>query len=104
MKIKYDLCFIMAIIYVVSVGILAYLYIKKKNNYVSHSYEPRVGDLVENNNKQCKHYKSCGEVMDIKALDGDMGKVIVYKVSNNGNTYKEDDVLVKTMDQLIQML
>ena len=44
--------------------------------------------------------KSEGKVLEIIALDGDMGKVIKYRVSNNGNTYKKGDILIKTMDQL----
>tara|TARA_Y100000589_G_C27056129_1_gene589384 strand:+ start:572 stop:850 length:279 start_codon:yes stop_codon:yes gene_type:complete len=72
----------------------------KKNNYVSHSCEPKVGDSVLNDNKKCKHYKSEGKVLEIISLDGDMGKVIKYRVSNDGNTYKKGDILIKTMDQL----
>ena len=83
-----------------------YLALSKKTithtNYVSHSYEPSVGDLVHNNNVKCKHFKSCGKVLKIKSLDGGMGKVVQYRVTNDGPTYKKGDVLTKTMDQLTQ--
>lgn len=70
--------------------------------FVSHSDEPQVGDLVVNNNSGCKHYQSQGKVIDIKDLDSDMGKVIVYQVSNNGDAFSIGDILEKTMDQLIR--
>lgn len=69
-------------------------------NFVSHSIEPVIGDLVKNNNTGCKHYQSEGEVLDIKDLNDDMGKIIVYRVSNSGDAYSPGDILEKTLDQL----
>ena len=77
-----------------------FMFRQKPGNYVSHTFEPEVGDEVENNNKNCKHFKSCGVVTDVKDLDGEMGKIIEYKVTNDGSTYKKGEVLRKTMDQL----
>ena len=68
--------------------------------YQSHTFEPRLGDPVVNVNPQCKHYGSRGVVMDIDELPEDAGKVIVYHVTNDGDTYGIGDVLEKTMDQL----
>ena len=85
------------------VVIIVFIFIiihKTPINYVSHTFEPNIGDKVLNNNKNCKHFNSCGVVVDIKDLDQDMGKVIEYKVTNDGATYKKGDTLNKTMDQL----
>ena len=68
--------------------------------YTSHSYEPSVGDWVENVNPGCKHYQSMGVVDSIEDLDGDAGKVICYIVMNNGSSYKKGMRLRKTPDQL----
>ncbi len=92
--------------------LLIYLYIKlyklqkyynNKNlsNFISHSYEPNIGSIIRNNNKNCKHFKSIGVVIKITSLNNDMGKVITYKVLNKGNNYNIGDILTKTMDQLI---
>ena len=98
-KIKINLtsAFIMAVLF-----FLAYYSTRsnKYQNYVSHSFEPNVGSEIVNNNLHCKHYKSCGVVTDIKSLDGDMGKVVTYRVTNDGNTYNSGDLLTKTMDQI----
>lgn len=72
----------------------------KYNNYISHSFEPQLGSAIVNNNKSCKHFGSCGVVTAINSLADDMGKVITYKVTNGGNTYRPGDVLTKTMDQV----
>lgn len=71
-----------------------------KEGFVSHSDEPKIGDAVINNNPGCKHYQSRGEVLDVKDLDNDMGKVIVYRCENSGDNWSVGDVLEKTMDQL----
>ena len=72
-------------------------------NYVSHSKEPKIGDMVKNNNPSCKHFESVGKVVDIKSLNNDMGKTITYKVANDGSTYCKGQLLNKTMDQLTAM-
>jgi uncharacterized membrane protein (UPF0127 family) len=74
-----------------------------KEGFVSHSDEPRVGDEVVNNNTGCKHYQSRGEVLDIKDLDDDMGKAIVYRCRNSGDNWDVGDILAKTMDQLTRI-
>ena len=86
--------------FIALVIIFIFFMLQKKSNYVSHTFEPKVGDEVLNNNKNCKHFKSCGVVVGIQGLDNDMGKVIEYRVTNDGNTYKKGDTLRKTMDQL----
>jgi hypothetical protein len=69
-------------------------------NFQSHTFEPVLGDPIVNVNRNCKHFQSRGTVTDIKDLAGDAGKVVVYQVSNNGDTFSPGDVLEKTMDQL----
>ena len=39
-------------------------------------------------------------VEEVKDLPDDMGQVIKYKVTNDGETYKKGDSLTKTIDQL----
>jgi len=67
---------------------------------VSHSAEPAIGSVIINTNPKCKHYKSGGTVLAIDSLDGDMGKVVTYLVSNNGENFVSGDVLTKTLDQI----
>lgn len=61
-----------------------------------------IGDTVKNINTSCMHYGSIGVVEDIEALPHNMGDVIVYKTTNSGDTWKENDVLKKTPSQLIR--
>ena len=77
-------------------------YIKESifDSLQSHTDEPVVGDMVKNINPGCKHFKSKGEVINIKDLDIDAGKVIVYQVFNSGDSFSLGDVLEKTLDQL----
>lgn len=60
-----------------------------------------IGSKVRNVNPSCKHYGSEGTVEDVEDLPNDMGKVVKYKVSNDGPNYKKGDILTKTIDQLI---
>ena len=60
------------------------------------------GDIVRNKNKNCRHYGSVGIIVGISDLMDDLGQVATYKVMNNGPTYKQGDVLSKTLDQLEQ--
>ena len=69
-------------------------------SFQSHTHEPEVGTSVINLNPNCTHYKSKGMVLKVSDLDNDMGKVITYRVSNNGDTYKKGQILTKTLDQL----
>ena len=69
-------------------------------NFVSHTREPDVGDMVINDNPSCKHYGSKGIVLRVAELPGDIGKTATYRCTNNGDSWQAGDVLEKTMDQL----
>jgi len=58
------------------------------------------GDIVKNKNPKCKHFGSMGIVDKVMDLPNMVGKVAVYTVTNNGDTYKTGDKLTKTVDQL----
>ena len=60
------------------------------------------GDIVRNKNKTCRHYGSVGIIIGLSDLMDDLGQVATYKVMNTGPTYKQGDVLTKTLDQLEQ--
>ena len=68
--------------------------------FISHLFEPSVGDAVLNKNKKCKHFGSAGKVLKILSLPKDTGKVVKYKCTNSGKNWNKGDVLSKTMDQL----
>lgn len=55
---------------------------------------------VLNINSSCKDYNSEGYVKEIKDLPDNMGKVIVYEVTNDGANFKKGDILTKTIDQI----
>ena len=74
-----------------------------RENFVSHSDEPSVGDRIVNNNTKCKHYGSEGVVLSIDSLEGDAGKTVKYWRTNGGENWEIGDVLEKTMDQLTRM-
>jgi hypothetical protein len=59
-----------------------------------------IGSKVKNINPSCKHYGSEGVVEEVKDLPDEMGQVVKYKVTNDGDTYKKGDTLTKTIDQL----
>jgi len=65
-----------------------------------HHYTFGTGDIIKNINPKCKHFGSKGIVDKIMALPKEMGKVVVYTVTNNGKTFKSGDRLTKTADQL----
>jgi hypothetical protein len=58
--------------------------------------------MVKNINPSCDHYGSEGVVESVEELPNRMGKVVKYKVTNDGPTYKKGDILTKTKDQLIR--
>lgn len=60
------------------------------------------GELVKNINPSCDHYGSEGIVESVEDLPNRMGKVVKYRVTNDGPTFKKGDVLTKTKDQLIK--
>lgn len=86
-------------------------YLFAVHNYIIYSQEGgqhetsndqkiEAGMRVLNVNASCKHYGSEGVVKEIKQLPEDMGIVVSYEVTNNGQTFKEGDILTKTIDQL----
>jgi len=86
-------------------------YLFAVHNYIIYSQETdqhetlndqkiEVGMRVLNVNASCKHHGSEGFVKEIKQLPEDMGVVVSYEVTNNGQTFKEGDILTKTIDQL----
>jgi hypothetical protein len=60
------------------------------------------GSMVRNINPSCDHYGSEGIVESVEKLPNRMGKVVKYKVTNDGPTYKKGDILTKTKDQLVR--
>jgi len=64
--------------------------------------EYKNGESVKNINPSCDHYGSEGVVESVDDLPNGMGKVVKYKVTNDGPTYKKGDILIKTKDQLIR--
>ena len=70
---------------------------EKLYNSQGETYTFGKGDIVKDINPDCPHHNAEGEV--IKG-----GKVkITFKVTNNGKTYQEDDVLEKTVDQMVKL-
>jgi len=70
-------------------------------NIISNELKP--GDKVKNINPDCKHYKSTGEVVDVKKIKGkggNAGNKIEYKIKNRGKNFKENDKVEKTEIQL----
>lgn len=68
-----------------------------------HFLMPDNGDMIKNVNPDCTHFGSEGEVSSVDALPDDVGHVISYEVTNDGPTYRQGDVLTKTLDQLETM-
>lgn len=71
-----------------------------RSTYQSHTWEPSLGDAVENTNPGCKHRGSMGIVVDVQPLEDDAGKTITYYCTNDGPTWSKGKLLTKTMDQL----
>lgn len=68
--------------------------------YLSHNFEPNVGDFVKNTNSSCKHYGSEGEVYSIIPLENDAGTLCKYVCTNSGDDWDVGDILIKTLDQI----
>jgi hypothetical protein len=68
---------------------------------ISEPYTIQVGGMVQNINPDCLHYGSMGTVDKMIALPGDVGTVVKYTVTNDGDTFSAGDTLMKTMDQLV---
>lgn len=75
-----------------------------------------MGDMVENVNPDCKHFKSEGEICGVRKIKGfrktraddkpgekeedELGFLFAYKTTNAGKNWDEGDTLEKTPDQL----
>jgi hypothetical protein len=59
-----------------------------------------MGDKVININSACMHYGSKGRVCGFEQLPDQMGEIVVYKTTNEGNNWKAGDILKKTASQL----
>lgn len=73
---------------------------KKQTIDEAGHYTYGIGDIVKNKNKSCPHYGSMGIVSKILDLPDMLGKLVSYRVVNNGSTYRAGDILTKTGDQL----
>ena len=66
--------------------------------------ELKVGDGVEDCNKECKHFKSKGVVTKVTKIKGKkdniIGNKIEYKCDQDGNNWRKGDKLEKTEIQL----
>ena len=87
-------------LYIIAVLLIHVYKIVVCKTYVSHKKEPKVGDKVINNNSSCKHFKSAGTVVEIQNIENDAGKIVVYRVENNGKTFDKGQILHKTLDQV----
>lgn len=68
---------------------------------LSEPYTIQVGGMVQNINPDCMHYGSIGTVDKMIELPGDVGTIVKYTVTNDGDTFSAGDSLMKTMDQLV---
>jgi hypothetical protein len=74
-----------------------------------------MGDMVENINPDCKHFKSEGEIVGCRSIkstrinraddkpgekEDELGFVFAYQTTNAGKNWDEGDTLEKTPDQL----
>ena len=73
--------------------------------------ELKPGDKIANDNDECEHAGSEGKVLDVVKLpkkgckdvknkNNMPGRLVKYKVTNNGKNYEKGDTLYKTADQL----
>lgn len=69
------------------------------------------GDKIKNTNPDCEHYGSEGEVEDVEKIPekgsskvknkhNTPGRLVKYRVTNDGDEYQSGDTLYKTSDQL----
>lgn len=75
-------------------------YSNASENEEEEEYES--GSMVKNINPSCTHFGSEGIVESVETLPNQIGKVVKYRVTNDGPTYKKGDILTKTKDQLIR--
>ena len=76
---------------------------KAADTYQSHTFEPKVGDLVKNVNPKCIHHGSEGTVTAVKSLTKGRGTTVRYRCTNGGPKWGKGDILEKTLDQLAPM-
>ena len=66
--------------------------------------ELKKGDKIEDNNPECKHFKSRGIVTNVKKIKGKKGNIVgnkvEYRCTNSGEKWKKNDKLEKTEIQL----
>jgi|TARA_R110001599_G_scaffold71320_5_gene199106 hypothetical protein len=70
-------------------------------SFQSHTFEPVIGDIVANDNPNCKHRGSVGEVLSVQPLPSDAGKTATYRCLNSGESWGAGELLTKTLDQLV---
>lgn len=69
------------------------------------------GDKIKNTNGDCEHSGSEGKVVDVKKIPDEKqphvknkhntpGRVVRYKITNDGENYSKGDEIEKTGDQL----
>jgi hypothetical protein len=79
------------------------------NEVLATSLKP--GDKIKNSNDECEHSGSEGEVVSVEKLpkkgcksvknkNNMPGRLVKYKVTNDGDNYEKGDTLYKTADQL----
>lgn len=71
-----------------------------KESEIEPSNEMKAGMRILNVNASCSHFGSEGLIKEIKDLPENMGKVVVYEVTNEASNYKKGDILTKTIDQI----
>lgn len=74
--------------------------IKKKLKQIKASMPFNLGDNVINTNPNCVHYGSKGKVCGIEKLPDEMGEIVAYLTTNEGQNWKMGDILKKTANQL----
>lgn len=74
--------------------------IKKKLKQIKASMPFNLGDSVINTNPNCVHYGSKGKVCGIEKLPDEMGEIVAYLTTNEGQNWKMGDILKKTANQL----
>jgi hypothetical protein len=73
---------------------------KKRLKQIKASNPFQLGDKVININSECIHYGSKGKVCGIEKLPNEMGEIVAYQTTNEGQNWKMGDILKKTTNQL----
>jgi hypothetical protein len=77
-----------------------YLVYSQESQDENNTPQMQPGVRILNVNANCKHFGSEGLIKEIKDLPDNMGRIIAYEVINNGDHFKQGDILTKTIDQL----